>query len=134
VAKRQIVEAALPTNHDAERSVLGAVLLDDSILAGAQQFVRDHDFHLDSHRRIFRAMARMQEGGISIDMVTLSEELGRNRELEAVGNVSYLTSLTEGLPRRDNVDGYAKIVREKARLREIIHSLNAKLGANDGRR
>jgi replicative DNA helicase len=127
VAKRQIVEAALPTNHDAERSVLGAVLLDDSILAGAQQFVRDHDFHLDSHRRIFRAMARMQEGGISIDMVTLSEELGRNRELEAVGNVSYLTSLTEGLPRRDNVDGYAKIVREKARLREIIHSLNAKL-------
>lgn len=127
MAKRQIVEAALPTNHDAERSVLGAVMIDDAILAGAQQFVRDHDFHLDSHRRIFRSMARMQEAGISIDLVTLSEELKRTGELEAVGGNAYLASLTDGMPRRDNVDGYAKIVREKARLREIIHSLNAKL-------
>lgn len=119
------LEKGMPASLDAERSVLGAVLLDPLILGQAAAILNFDDFSLDSHRRIFKAMDEMLDRGTAIDLMTLSEALARKKELESVGGVTYLSTLTEGLPRRDNIEAYAKIVRDKAMLRSIIHMSNA---------
>src|SRR6266545_6046403 len=88
----------LPVNIEAERSILGAILLDNFCYTQAAAMHTD-DFSLDSHRRIFSRMVELSESGRAIDYVTLSEELSRHKELEAIGGVSYLASLTDGLPK-----------------------------------
>lgn len=119
------LEQGMPASLDAERSVLGAVLLDPIIFGQAAALINFDDFSLDSHRRIFRAMDEMLDRGTAVDLMTLSEALARKKELESVGGVVYLSTLTEGLPRRDNIEHYVKIVRDKAMLRSIIHMSNA---------
>jgi replicative DNA helicase len=119
------LEQGMPASLDAERSVLGAVLLDPVIFGQAASLINFDDFSLDSHRRIFRAMDEMLDRGTGLDLMTLSEALARKKELESVGGVTYLSTLTEGLPRRDNIEHYVKIVRDKAMLRGIIHMSNS---------
>lgn len=115
----------LPSNVEAERSVLGAILLDNSAYNQAAAVLRPEDFSLDSHRRIFLRMTDMAERSRPVDLVTLSEELMRNNELEAVGGASYVSSLTDGLPRLSNIEHYAKIVKDKSLLRRLIHVSNS---------
>jgi replicative DNA helicase len=119
------IERPLPHNLEAERSILGAILLDNHALNAAIEKLRTDDFFLDQHRRIFERMVQLGEKQQAIDLVTLSEDLGRRGELEAAGGAAYLSQLSDGQPRITNVDHYARIVKEKAVLRNLIHSTSA---------
>ena len=117
----------MPASLDAERSILGAVLLDNDVYPQAAESLKAEDFSLDSHRRIYMRMTDLNSTGRPVDIITLTEELGRHKEVEAVGGVAYISSLTEGLPRRENIEHYVKIVKDKAMLRGLIHAANASI-------
>jgi replicative DNA helicase len=119
------VERPLPHNLEAERSILGAVLLDNHALNAAVQRLRSEDFFLSQHRCIFERMVQLGEKQQAIDTITLMEDLSRTGGLEAAGGVAYLSQLADGLPRVTNVDHYARIVKEKAILRSLIYSASA---------
>lgn len=118
----QTLEKPLPNNLDAERSVLGAILLDNNALNAAIEHLRPDDFFLDQHRRVFTQMIALGEVQQAIDLVTLTEELHRRGDLEASGGAPYLASLADGMPKVSNVEHYARIVKEKALLRGLIHT------------
>jgi replicative DNA helicase len=119
------LDRGLPANPDAERSILGAILLDNQLHNEAASTLKSDDFSLDAHRRIYGRMSELSETGRPIDIVTLSEELSRHKELEAVGGVAYLATLTDGVPRRESIEHYVKLVRDKALLRGVIHAANS---------
>lgn len=114
----------LPSNPDAERSVLGAILLDNTAYNQAASHLTPDDFFLDSHRRLFTRFMELADRSRPIDLVTLSEDLMRTNELDAVGGAPYISSLTDGLPRFANIEHYAKIVKDKALLRRLIQISN----------
>ena len=114
------LEAGLPANLDAEKTILGAILLDNAAHAEAAESVKPDDFSLDSHRRIFLRMTELIDTGRTVDIVTLSNELARYKEVESVGGVAYLASLTEGLPRRPVIEDYVRIVKDKSMLRRLM--------------
>jgi replicative DNA helicase len=116
---------SLPANVEAERSILGAILLDNLSYNQAAEHLRAEDFSLDSHRRIYSRMVDLAESSRPIDMITLIEELDRRKELEAIGDVGYVSSLVDGVPDRPSIEHYIKIVRDKALLRGLIHAANA---------
>ena len=98
-----VLDRGLPASLDAERSILGAILLDNDTYPQAAESLRAEDFSLDSHRRIYARMVDLNDTGRPVDIVTLADELGRRKEVEAVGGVAYLSSLTDGMPRRENI-------------------------------
>ncbi|HYV85876.1 MAG TPA: replicative DNA helicase [Patescibacteria group bacterium] len=110
----------VPHSVDAERSVLGAILLENTAINRAQEILAESDFYRDPHRRIFKVMAVLSERATAIDPVTVKEELVRSGDLEAVGGPAYIASLIDGVPHSSNIEHYAKIVREKAVLRRLI--------------
>jgi replicative DNA helicase len=112
----------VPQSVDAERSVLGAILLENSAINRAQEILKDSDFYRDPHRRIFKVMGTLSERATAIDPVTVKEELTKSGELEAVGGPAYIASLLDGVPHSSNVEHYAKIVKEKAILRSLIEA------------
>jgi replicative DNA helicase len=114
--------ANLPHAADAERSLLGAVLLDNGQFDRAREMLTDQEFYSDRHRKIFAALDHLSESGVALDLVTLKDELERRNTLDACGGPAYLASLIEGVPRSSNVEHYARIVREKALLRELIRT------------
>ncbi len=114
------LDAGLPANVDAEKTILGAILLDNAAHAEAAEHINPDDFSLDSHRRIFLRMSELVDTGRAVDIVTLSNELSRYKEVEAVGGVAYLASLTEGLPRRPVIEDYIRIVKDKSLLRRLM--------------
>ncbi len=114
------VDRGLPSSMDAERSVLGAILHDNLAYFQASELLRADDLSIDSHRRIYARIIEMMEANRSVDIITLSEELRTQQQLEAVGGVAYLASLTEGVPSRPNVEHYVKIIKDKALLRGLI--------------
>jgi replicative DNA helicase len=114
------LDAGLPANIDAEKTILGAILLDNAAHAEAAEALKPDDFSLDSHRRIFLRMSELIDTGRAVDIVTLSNELSRYKEVEAVGGVAYLASLTEGLPRRPVIEDYIRIVKDKSLLRRLM--------------
>lgn len=97
-----------------------------AVLDGLAELHRS-DFFYDSHQKIFGAMAALHKKQSPIDIVTVSEELRRTKQLDNIGGVPFIASLSEGLPRKLNVDSYSRIVFEKARLRELIGQANALL-------
>ena len=113
-------ERGLPASLDAERTILGAILLDNHAYNEAAEKIGADDFAHGAHQRIFARMAELIDSGRQADLVTLSEELARRKEIESVGGVAYLSSLTEGLPRNLAIDEYVMIVKNKALLRQII--------------
>ena len=119
------LERPLPHNLEAERCILGAVLLDNHALNSAVERLRSEDFFLPQHRQIFERMVQLSEKQQAIDTITLMEDLSRRGELESAGGVAYLSQLADGLPRVSNVDHYARIVKEKAILRGLIYSAAA---------
>jgi len=114
------LERGLPASIEAERSILGSILLDNGLYDQASQLKSD-DFSLDAHRRIFARMTDLQTLGRPVDMITLAEELDRRKEVEAVGGVAYLSSLIDGVPDRPSIEHYVRIVRNKALLRGAIN-------------
>ena len=117
-------ERTLPHNLEAERSVLGAILVHNEAFNTAAQVIDGRDFYRDAHRRIFDRMVALSERGEAIDFITLKEELSRGGELEEVGGPAYVASLVDGVPRATNVEYYARIVKEKATLRNLIYAAN----------
>jgi replicative DNA helicase len=110
----------LPANVEAERSILGAILSDNFAYNQAAEHLKVEDFSLDSHRRIYARMVDLAESSRPIDMITLIEELERHKELQAIGDVAYVSSLLVGMPDRPSIEHYVKIVRDKAMLRGLI--------------
>jgi replicative DNA helicase len=114
------LERGLPVNLDAERFVLGAILMDDALYIQVAGSLESEDFSLEKHRRIFLRMGELYNRGERIDRVTVANELMKQNQLESVDGVSYLVSLDEGLPALTNLDSYVRIVKDKAVLRRII--------------
>ena len=117
-------ERTLPHNLEAERSVLGAILVHNDAFNLAAQVIDSGDFYRDAHRRIFDKMVQLNERNQAIDFVTLKEELSRAGEIDEVGGPAYVASLADGVPRATNVEYYARIVKEKATLRNLIFAAN----------
>jgi replicative DNA helicase len=124
MAETAAVERTLPHNLEAERSVLGAILLHNEAFNHAAELIDAHDFFRDAHRRIFEKMVVLTERGEAIDLVTLKDELGKAGSLDDVGGPAYIASLVDGVPRAVNVEHYARIVKEKSTLRNLIFSAN----------
>lgn len=118
------LEAGMPANVDAEKTVLGAILIDENAyFDDCLENIQADDFSLDSHRRIYLRMAEIMSGMVDahhLDIVTLANELAKNKEVEAVGGVAYLAGLTEGLPRRPVIEEYVRIIKDKSKLRKIM--------------
>jgi replicative DNA helicase len=114
------LEKGLPANLDAERFVLGSILLDDSYFIQTAGALDADDFSVEKHRRIFSRMAEINERGEKIDRVTVANELMTRGQLEACDGLSYLVSLDDGLPQAFNIESYIRIVKDKAILRKII--------------
>lgn len=115
---------ALPAALDAERTILGAVLLDGEAFSPLRASVEQDDFSIESHRRIYRAMCSLYDRGEHIDRVTVATEVQAAGQLDSVGGLSYIVSLDDGMPERVNVDSYVRAVREKAILRQAIIGLH----------
>jgi len=118
------IERPLPHNLEAERSVLGAILIQNEAYNLAVEQVRPEDFYRDAHRRIFDKIIALAERGMAIDFITLKEELARAGELDTVGGPAYIASLVDGVPRATNVEHYARIVKDKRVLRQLISTAN----------
>ncbi len=114
------LEKGLPANLDAERYVLGSMLLDDSLFVQVAAVVAAEDFSLEKHRRIFLRMGELHSRGERLDRVALAEELMKHNQLESCDGLSYLVSLDDGLPEIHNLDSYVRIVKDKSLLRRVI--------------
>jgi replicative DNA helicase len=110
----------LPHNLEAERSVLGAILLHDEAYVHAAGIVQPQDFFRSAHQMIFRAMASLAERNVAIDLTTIKDTLVRAGDLDAVGGPAYIAALVDGIPRSTNVEHYATLVRDYARKRAAI--------------
>jgi replicative DNA helicase len=117
-------ERTLPHNLEAERSVLGAILIHNDAFNLAVQVIDSRDFYRDAHRRIFEKMIALNDRSQAIDFVTLKEELARSGDLDDSGGPAYIASLADGVPRATNVEYYARIVKEKSTLRNLIYAAN----------
>ena len=105
---------------DAERFVLGSILLGHANIPDVFALLAADDFSLEKHRKIFLRMGELYERGDKIDHVTVAEELTKHGQLESVHGLSYLVSLDEGLPQIVNLDSYARIVKDRSTLRRTI--------------
>ena len=114
-------DRVLPHDLDAERCVLGAMMIDRDAYLVAAQCVDGPAFFRDAHRRIWNACAVLHERGSALDLITIKDELSRRGELDECGGPAYISALTDGVPRSSNVEHYARIVREHATRREVIH-------------
>jgi replicative DNA helicase len=123
--REQMLERPLPHSAEAERAILGAVLLDNALISQAIEQLAPDDFYVPSNKRIFVAMSALFERGSEIDPLLLAEELRRDGSLESVGGVTAISNLTYGLPHFANIHEYAKLVRDKARLRGLVKAANS---------
>ena len=124
------IERALPANLDAERSVLGGILLDPKVYDEAAALgLTASDFSLDAHRRIYSRMVELAESSRPIDTITLIEELERHKERGIVGDIGYVSSLIDGVPDRPSIKHYVTILREQSDKRKLIHVCNAAVAA-----
>ena len=109
-----------PQNLDAEKSLLGAVLIDEEVLAGAAEITHAHDFYDKNHGLIFAGMMRLFEKHKPVDLLTLTDELKRKDELELVGGSAYLTELTNYVPTAAHASAYAEMIAQTAVRRRLI--------------
>lgn len=116
------LERELPHDREAERSVLGAILLDEKYLRDAMAELVPTDFFLSENRVVYSCMLSLYEANKPIDAVLIMEELQRTGKLEGIGGAAYLTALPEGLPKVTNVPFYAKIVKENSVYRGVIYT------------
>lgn len=111
---------SLPHSLEAEQSVLGGLMLDNKRLDAVLEVISESDFYREDHRLILRMMQKLQEAAQPLDIITLAEELDRHNELERAGGLGYLGELASNTPSAANIVAYAKIVRERSTLRQLI--------------
>ena len=114
------MERIPPHNEEAERSALGACMLSKEALMDVAEEVRADDFYNESHREIFNSIMRLYRENISVDMLTVCEDLKKQKALDMVGGRTYIGTLTSEVPSTANAGDYAKIVAEKAMMRQLI--------------
>lgn len=119
-----LLEKGLPANVNAEKSILGAILLNNELIGQAEMILEREDFFLNSHQRIFDAMVSLKETGNPIDGVTLFALLNERRELDEVGGITYMATLIDGVPQTDDIEYYCRIVKYKSRERQAIILFN----------
>jgi replicative DNA helicase len=111
-----------PQNRDAERCVLGSMLRENSVIGDVVQIIRAENFYLDAHQKIFGGILHLYDKGHPIDLVMLAEVLREQRHIEDVGGYGYLAELWDAAPTAANAEYYARIVRDKAVVRNLIHA------------
>jgi replicative DNA helicase len=111
-----------PQNIEAEISVLGAILLDREAIVKVADIIHPEDFYKEAHGLVFKAMISLFEKREPIDVITLTNRLDENKDLDTIGGSSYITTLASSVPSAAHVVNYAKIVAEKAVLRRLIHA------------
>ena len=111
-----------PYDEQAEASVLGAMLLDKTAITTAVEIIHGDDFYYDSHKAIFEGILRLYNKNEPADMITLSDFLKKNGQLEAVGGYTYLGRLTSGTGAISNTEAYCHIIKEKSTLRSLIRA------------
>ncbi len=109
-----------PQNVEAEKAVLGSMLIDEDAIAYALEILESSCFYNDAHREIFSSILALFNNHKAVDLITLIDLLKKNKKLDAIGGAAYLTSLTEAVPTAANVQHYARIVKEKSMLRSLI--------------
>jgi hypothetical protein len=119
-----LLEQPLPHSADAERVILGAIITNNALFNQAIELLRPYDFYVRAHYHIFHAMISMSERGIEISPVLIGEELRREGVLEQVGGISFIFDLTFGLPQFANLANYAKVIRGKSLMRELVKVSN----------
>jgi replicative DNA helicase len=120
----QSLERTLPHNVDAEKAVLGAILVNNENYYRVLENLKPEDFYLNAHRVIYSTMVDLIEKSRAIDLVTIQDELDRSSHLEAAGGITYLASLLDGIPHLVNVDHYIEFIREKSLLRQMVNAAN----------
>src|SRR3982751_5230889 len=93
-ARDQLLERPLPNSAEAERAILGSVVLDNGLISQAIELLRPEDFYVPSHRRIFLSMIALFERGAEINPILIGEELKKENALESVGGISFITNVT----------------------------------------
>ena len=134
MAKQKEVAAKIPPQSiDAEMSLLGAILIDDDVLADVSETVKPQDFYDKRHQLIFKSMMRLYEQHKPVDLLTLTEELKKTDNFETVGGSTYLTELTNYVPTAAHATSYAEIVAQKAVRRRLIKASGeiSELGFNE---
>jgi replicative DNA helicase len=117
-----ITERGLPQSLDAERSVLGAIILENEAIYQILDVLKAEDFYAENHRLLYERLTEMISSSHAVDLVTLREELARTGELDQIGGIAYVASLIDTLPTSRNVLHYGQIIKEKAILRRLIRA------------
>src|SRR6476661_5571688 len=122
--REQFLERPLPSSEESERAVLGAILLDNSLISQAVEHLKPEDFYGPLHRRIFNAMMSLFEASKNIDPILIGEELKKDGSIESIGGIATITNLTYGLPHFTDLSDYIKVVKDKAMMRNLIRTCN----------
>jgi replicative DNA helicase len=122
--REQFLERPLPSSEEGERIILGAVLLDNALIAQVIEQLKTDDFYSPRHRRIFEAMTALFEAARVIDPILIGEELKKEGLLESIGGIATITNLTYGLPHFSDLRDYIKVVKDKSILRNLIRVCN----------
>ncbi len=120
----QFLEKPLPSSPESERVILGGILLDNALISQAIEILKPEDFYSPNYRRVFKAMITLFEKNERIDPILIGEELKKEGSVESIGGVASITNLTFGLPHFSNIADYAKIVHDKAVVRNLIKVCN----------
>src|SRR5688500_3111043 len=122
--REQMLERPLPHSADAERAILGAVVLDNALVNQAIELLRPDDFYVRAHQFVFRAMIALSERGGEINPILLGEALRREGALEQTGGIAFISELAYGLPHFTNIAAYAKVVSGKSLMRQLVRVAN----------
>jgi replicative DNA helicase len=122
--REQFLERPLPSSEESERAVLGAIILDNSLISQAVEHLKPEDFYGPLHRRIFNAMMSLFESSRNIDPILIGEELKKDGTIESIGGIATITNLTYGLPHFTDLTDYIKVVKDKSIMRSLIRTCN----------
>lgn len=123
-----LIDRIPPQNIEAEQAVLGAMLIKKEAISEVVTILIGTDFYRDAHRIIFDAMLELFNKNEAVDLITITEQLRKNEQLDKVGGIAYVTSLANSVPTAANIEYHAKIVKEKGQLRHLINSATAIAG------
>lgn len=123
-AREQYLEKPLPSSEESERVILGAILLDNALISQAVELLKPEDFYSPRNRKIYNAMISLFEKSERIDPILIGEELKKEGQIESIGGIAAITNLTYGLPHFSNIQDYAKVVRDKSIVRNLIKVCN----------
>ncbi|MDM7921654.1 MAG: DnaB-like helicase N-terminal domain-containing protein, partial [Pyrinomonadaceae bacterium] len=122
--REQFLERPLPSSEESERAILGAILLDNSLITQAVEHLKAEDFYSPLHRRIFGAMVSLFDASKRIDPILIAEELKKDGSVDSIGGISTIANLTYGLPHFSDLMDYIRVVSEKSTMRNLVRLCN----------